>query len=651
VKKALVAILALVMVLGFATTAFAAAGDVAEATFSDIAGHEAEGALTLLGAMGVYSGEFGLGGPVNPDDPITRAQFCKVVVEAFGRGSTALGLMGLQPAFSDEIPTWAWGYVNTAVFMGVIDGYPDGTFKASNPVTYGEAVTMLVRAVSGHTHQVPEGVWPYNFLFYAVDNGFTGAVDVGFANLPATRGDIAQLLVEATQVEQLDGEGVARTGTAKLYPVIGTVTDFDLSTAKITIDDGVAADPVCLVGADDYHGLLNNAVWAAVNSDDEIFFVEVTGEADVITGVFDELADKDDTSGAMDTLVLEDGTEVPFTDGSSVLATINGEELTEADLQAGDEVVIYIGDGAKAINIVATRFEALDWVKAVTPSENYDAEDPTTWTRIETNGGGDYRVPATCKVSVNGATKAPDDLAADDAIVVALKGITAPGDPFEIRAIREVVEGTVEAKSTSYPGQVYKVTIDGTTYILNEAGGISYAGIGIGDLVKFGLDFDGKLYVPVGYETLTPYAVCLAYSEDLSGTTPVYTATFDVRGQEVTYTLDEQLATPSGWIGKYVYLSVDSGSGTVDVSLSQIINIGDGQTETTAQVLAVDKVNGTLTLDTGAGIVFVENPDLVVYEVNDAGDKVYVGIEGLSVDDWVLYEDGQPIYEITDAPS
>lgn len=163
-KKWFVSLLAAVMVVACGGTAFAALtsggdGAIQGAAFTDIAGHEAEAALTLLGAMGIYSGDAGLGGTVSPDDPINRAQLCKVVVTAMGKGGMAGALAGLQPNFVDgaSIPAWAWGYVNTAVYMGIIKGYDGGTFRADNPVTYAKAVTMLIRGVPGHAAQVPAG--------------------------------------------------------------------------------------------------------------------------------------------------------------------------------------------------------------------------------------------------------------------------------------------------------------------------------------------------------------------------------------------------------------------------------------------------------------------------------------------------------------
>ena len=131
VKKLLYSALVLSMILGLGGASLGLYGDIAKApAFSDIAGSEAEGALTALGALGIFTGESGLGGAVKPADPITRAQFCKVVVLAMGRGATAEGLMGLKPTFTDAVPPSYWGYVNTAMFMGVINGYADGTFGA-----------------------------------------------------------------------------------------------------------------------------------------------------------------------------------------------------------------------------------------------------------------------------------------------------------------------------------------------------------------------------------------------------------------------------------------------------------------------------------------------------------------------------------------
>jgi len=665
VKKVLICALVVAMCLGISATALAADPAQQPAAFSDIAGHEAETALTLLGAMGVYTGDSGLGGAVKPDDPITRAQFCKIVVTAMGRATTAAGLAGLQPTFTDgaTIPTWAWGYVNVAVYMGIINGYADGSFGPNNPVTYAEAATMLIRAVPGHLAQVTPGVWPYNFLFYAVDEGFTGGVDVGFANLPASRGDIAQMTVATMQKEKVDKDGDPLLGTAQLYMFNDVVVDY-------------VADDVCfsdagweslggkfwIVGAANLEGLRNLAVDFAYNASDDAFFFAVSGDSDLVTGVFDALDDAD-SDGNNDTLVLADGTEVPYVDGGNVDVTWNlGTGYDETNLAAGDELVITLDDGGLAVNVQATHFEDLDYVTDFTKSTT------TVDTAIGTYNGYGYDVPAACRVYVNGTSAGRDTLAVDDAFVVAVSDVS--GDPFVLRANRVVIEGTVAGTTTTWPGPIDRVTIDLTaggskTYVLNGDGGIGLPSKGA--VVKYGLDFDGAIYVPVDFESLSPFGVCLSYTVMGDGTLE---GTFDIRGQVVTYKLDDDALptccgysdSPAFWaevaeFQGYVRLEIDTGTNTVICEDSWTVDMHCCYYE----VLAVDVVNGTLTLDEiGEGIMFLDDPDTVVYKDQaDGVSKTYIGLECLKAGDWLWacacgggpWDDGcGPVFELTDEP-
>jgi len=643
VKKVLISALVVAMCAGISATAFAASAQQPVA-FSDIAGHEAETALTLLGALGVYTSEAGLGGAVKPDDPITRAQFCKVVVTAMGRATTAAGLAGLQPTFTDgaSIPTWAWGYVNVAVYMGIINGYADGSFGANNPVTYAEAVTMLIRAVPGHLAQVTPGVWPYNFLFYGVDEGFTGGVDVGFANLPASRGDIAQMTVATMQKEKVDKDGEALAGTAQLYLLDGVVTDYDADEVYFGATGWTdLAAKFWVVGAANLEGLRNLPVVYTYNAGNDVFFLGASGESNAVTGIFDSLDDADG-DGPNDTIVLADGTEVPYADGGNVAVTWNQRAgFNEGALAAGDELVITLDDGGLAVNVQATHFEDLDYVTDFTKSTS------TVDTEIGTYNGYGYDVPADCRVYVNGSLAGRDTLAVDDAFVVAVSDVS--GDPFILRANRVAIEGTVAGTTVTWPGPITRVTVDlkaggAKTYVLNETGGIIFPSEG--DIVNYGLDFDGALYVPVGFETLTPYAVVLSFETTGAGD---LIATFDVRGQEVTYKLDSDeidgLCGSGYFFGdlaegqEYVYLSIDTGTGTVVTAESWLIEEDCYIDCCYFEVLAVDAVNGTLTLAYNgdpANVYFVNHPDVVVYELGaDGVTKTYIGMAGLKVGDWV----------------
>jgi hypothetical protein len=434
------------MVLGFAGTAFAAPlggkGEVSGPAFSDIAGHKAEAEVTLMAALGIMNGDTGIGGKVRPNDGITRAEFAKMIVGGLGKTSTATGLMGLKPSFKDEIPTWAWGWVNAAFFMGLMKGDDKGVFHPADNINYAEAVTVLVRAVRGHEAQLPAGLWPYNYLFYAVDEGFTGPVDLGFPRLPAPRGD------------------VARTDAAS-----------------------------------------------------RIGFIQVTESANVYTGVFSELDDADH-DGTHDTLVFADGKTIEYSGPISV--TLNqdaGDD--EGDLNEGDACVVSLNEDGLAVHVAASRFDiGLDFIGSVTKSTG--GTTPTD-THIDLSSVGDFNIPAAARVSINGQTAGRDDLAKFDVAYIATKGAHG-ATVVEVKAIRQVVQGTVKATGTSYPGPKYNVIIEKTSGgTVNYRWNTERLGTTLpttGTLVKLGLNEAGELYVPIGFISVTPYVLVKGFSID-----------------------------------------------------------------------------------------------------------------------------------------
>ncbi|HCW51917.1 MAG TPA: hypothetical protein DGR79_07650 [Clostridiales bacterium] len=662
-KKLLISTLVAVMVLTCASVSVAAA-DIEGAAFSDIAGHEAEAELTLLGAMGVYSGEYGLGGPVNPDSPITRAQFCKVVVEAIGRGSLAESLATVKPAFADEIPGWAWGYVNVAVFAGIISGYPDGTFKPDNPVTYAEAVTMLVRAVSGHLDQVGDQPWPYNFIFYGVDEGFTGDVDVGFVNLPATRGDIAKMLFATMQVPKLDKDRVEKPDSAVLFDRVdengvhyglmyeGLFADYTVGDETTTIHieeagwsyDLTLADTVYIVGADSLDDLRWFPVRLIVNDDGEVIFIQVLETARVVSGIVDAVVDsEDDEDDLLDTIVLADGTEIPFDPEVGVNVTLNQFENLDAEyLLAGDEVAINLNSDGMAVNCIAHRFRDVDFIVSVTEAEYDEEGNETSPTQIELYGAATtYPVQADCQVT--GDVTKRGKLAEWDVAEVALTltDATDPstltfGDPYLIRVERETVAGTVTKVTTTYPGPVTKVTIekaDGTTatyeyVVLNESEMPEKD-----DVVNYGLDFNGDLFVEIGFEGATPFVLLLSYRTEADD---AY-LTVDLKGTETTYPLASDYSGPAlddnDLYNGVTFAELTTGGANSPVSRLELYTL---EGATWYDVLAVDASGKGMTVQNlgNGNIEYIT--DALVYSYDaDSGRCEYVPLADVSAD-WDL---------------
>jgi hypothetical protein len=133
-------------------------------------------------------------GTFKPEKTVTRAEMAKLLVEALGYGELA---EGATASFADAQGHWAESYVGFAASMDLVLGYPDGTFKPDAVMTMDEAMTMIIRAL-GYTDEVLKGSWPTNYKVKALDLGLTE----GLATLSGEglRGNVAMLLFNALDV-------------------------------------------------------------------------------------------------------------------------------------------------------------------------------------------------------------------------------------------------------------------------------------------------------------------------------------------------------------------------------------------------------------------------------------------------------------------
>ncbi|MDH7563252.1 MAG: S-layer homology domain-containing protein, partial [Caldisericota bacterium] len=99
-------------------------------------------------------------GTFKPEFPVTRAEFAKMVLLSLGYSKESPP----TPSFPDLDPTeWYYGYVEGAVKHGLVKGYPDGTFKPQGNITIAEILTVIVRA-KGWSETSPPGPPPYIYL-------------------------------------------------------------------------------------------------------------------------------------------------------------------------------------------------------------------------------------------------------------------------------------------------------------------------------------------------------------------------------------------------------------------------------------------------------------------------------------------------------
>ncbi len=169
--------------------------------FNDIQGHWSEGDIVALSSMGVVSG-YG-DGTYRPETSLTRGEAVKLLV----CGLKLSVAQDVQLAFTDEIPEWALPYVQAAVRAGVVQGYEDGTFRGGAYVSRAEWVLMLVRAGRWQPQPGPEfsdslPIWAADAIKTAHVLGLVkGYPDGTFrANSLLTRGEAAAVVYRAARL-------------------------------------------------------------------------------------------------------------------------------------------------------------------------------------------------------------------------------------------------------------------------------------------------------------------------------------------------------------------------------------------------------------------------------------------------------------------
>ena len=149
-KRIFCTIISLILVLSTYSFAFAAIP-------SDVEGKTYAKAVEALMETGSITGD--TDGMFHPDETLTRAQVCSIVVKTADTVTDG-GISG----FADMSGYgWAEPFVKYAVEYGITAGYPDGTFKPGKAVTSNELVTFVLRA-AGYSDSELGGRWPDNYI-------------------------------------------------------------------------------------------------------------------------------------------------------------------------------------------------------------------------------------------------------------------------------------------------------------------------------------------------------------------------------------------------------------------------------------------------------------------------------------------------------
>lgn len=506
-KRVLSLALVVVMLLSSSSMVFAS-------EFKDVSG-KYETAVDVLTSLGIINGYED--GTYKPEKTITRAELAKLLVETLGYGNLNIGV---ESSFKDMKGHWADNWVGIAGAIGLVAGYPDGTFKPDATVSYDEAYTMIVRSL-GYSDEVVKGMWPLNFKIKALELGLTDNVDAKSEG--ADRGGVAQVLFNSLEVP-LVKVGANKTIVYQYKEdgktqktLLDTLCDYDAN--YVVTPDKLNKDSRNYAGNKvNLENYMYQSLRVYLNDKDEVLYVKgsnsIVVEGDIVAKDTDTITIKD-KDGDRIKVAISDDIRVFFNGGESTHFDMN-TMLTENEKNPYEKIVI-VGKDTNNNGRIDNEEEVQGVIlnqqtQATVISETYR----TGRTKLDTINlplDSYGRVDLT-KVVVTGAASTIQEIKLGDVVVVYkalsndfVKLVVTRGKAVEGKINRiDIVDNEVYVNS-----KPYSVNKNSTTVFNKNTNSLR---VTLGYEGKFFLDHDNKI---VGYDLKTVerenYAVVVGITE------------------------------------------------------------------------------------------------------------------------------------------
>ncbi len=325
-------------------------------SFSDISDSATAVNADVLRLMGVVTGTGS--NSFSPNATLTRAQFCAMVVAVMGKADEA-DAMKRRTIFSDVgAAHWARGYINLAATTSpsekdtgrLVSGVGNGKFLPDKSITYGEAVTILMRMLCYAPSDVG-AIWPDDFMNAADSIGLTNGLSLS-ASAIVNRAQAAQLFVNLLNTDQKGGTQYAST--------LGTLS----SNCVLLSSNGT--DSTVLTSSGSYLVADERSVPSSLNGQRGSLLLNTKGE--LITFLPSTTAHKTVTvSSAEATYVMAGGTKYTIpsaavaylsngttsTFGTAYVNVLSGSQLTIYYTSAGKVESVYISTGSSDSVVIA----------------------------------------------------------------------------------------------------------------------------------------------------------------------------------------------------------------------------------------------------------------------------------------------------------
>ncbi|MEA4814580.1 MAG: S-layer homology domain-containing protein [Oscillospiraceae bacterium] len=463
--------------------AFAATSTTKAVGFRDITDTETAVNAETLRIMGVLGGFED--GTFRPNSTLTRAQFCKMAVVLMGNADL-VGQYKNYTIFPDvKASNWAAGYVNLAVrgTTKIIAGYADGTFGPNKNITYGEAVTILMR-ILGYADSDVGAVWPDGYLAAAAEKGLTSELSLS-GSAALTRAQAAKLFVRTLDADKkgggMYGASVATSAITDVVLMSSSATAADGTDGAMKTSDG---DVYKLANTTSSTGVLNGRKGTLLLDKNEKVITFVPTDSGTCKAISVAIAKSS---------YLTDSTGTKYSVGAKIPAYYNGEKKTYGDvfswLTAGTSATVYINGGAVEYIFVGSQ----SFSKAIVVGT-----DKSTDGFSELAGGQTY------SIYKDGAEASVADIKKYDVA-------TYDGSTGSIRLCDNRLTGVYEDcyPDTSAP---VKVSMFGTEFSVLSSTTSNLSGFSIGSSVTFLLTEDNQVAGIVSSGTVSNTAVGIVQS-------------------------------------------------------------------------------------------------------------------------------------------
>jgi uncharacterized secreted protein with C-terminal beta-propeller domain len=150
-------------------------------------------------------------GTFAPTSNINRAEFTKILVGAVSDGTPAG-----SDCFPDVKSDWYAPYVCTAKKLGLIEGYPDGTFKPSEPINFAEAAKIIANAFNIQLGEDDPSAWFKKYIT-ALQREKAIPLSVEYLDEKITRDEMSEIIwrikadktdLTSRTYQELNGDGL-----------------------------------------------------------------------------------------------------------------------------------------------------------------------------------------------------------------------------------------------------------------------------------------------------------------------------------------------------------------------------------------------------------------------------------------------------------